>query len=382
MINIHSANVWLPQTQTWMYNIVRNLPKEIEPHIICKQTANLDQFWLPNIHNLSNTHCFSFVPANILRGLHITNDKDLLRRIATRLHAKILHSHFGHIGWADLGVAKKVKAKHVVSFYGFDLSYLPTLEPVWHGRYQELFREVDCVLCEGSFMAQGIANLGCPQDKISLHHIGISVKDIQFRPKTWDPSKTLRVLLAASFQEKKGIPYALEALGRLQRDTDLKITIIGDANNEERSQSEKNKILEVIEKYRLNDKVTLLSYQPHDTLFREAYRHHIFLSPSITATDGDTEGGLPVTILEMAATGMIIVSTTHCDIPEAIHHGSMGLLTEERDVDGILNHIRWLLNNPEKWHDMAVNCRKHIEKEYDVNTQALRLGEIYRGLLQ
>ncbi len=365
-----------------MYNIVRNLPKEIEPHIICKRTANLDQFWLPNIHSLSNAHYYRFIPANILKCLHITNDKNLLQKIATRLHAEILHSHFGHIGWTDLGIAKKVRAKHVVSFYGFDLSYLPALEPVWYERYQELFQQVDRVLCEGSFMAQGIMNLGCPQDKISLHHIGISVKNIPFSPRVWDSSKTLRVLLVASFQEKKGIPYALEALGRLQRDIDLRITIIGDANDEKRSQLEKNKILNMIEKYQLNDKVTLLSYQPHDALFREAYRHHIFLSPSITATDGDTEGGLPVTILEMAATGMIIVSTTHCDIPEAIHHGSMGLLAKECDVDGIIGHIRWLLNNPEKWHDLAINCRRHIEEEYDVETQALRLGKIYRGLLK
>ncbi len=69
-----------------------------------------------------------------------------------------------------------------------------------------------------------------------------------------------------------------------------------------------------------------MGYQPHSTLFAEAYRHHIFLSPSVTASTGDTEGGAPVSLIEMAATGMLIVSTTHCDIPEVIKHGVTGLL--------------------------------------------------------
>ncbi len=50
-------------------------------------------------------------------------------------------------------------------------------------------------------------------------------------------------------------------------------------------------------------------------------RHHLFLSPSVTAPDGDSEGGAPVSIIEAAATGMPVVSTTHCDIPQAVDDG-------------------------------------------------------------
>jgi colanic acid/amylovoran biosynthesis glycosyltransferase len=343
--------------------------------------ANLDQFWLPNIHSFTNTNFYHFIPAETLKTLHIKNDKDLLTKMSTDLSAHIVHSHFGHIGWRDKGVAKKTNAKHVVSFYGFDVNYLPVIDPVWSKRYCELFREVDCVLCEGSFMAQDLVDRGCPPDKVLLQHLGICVDKIRFEPRRWNHTEALKVLVVASFQEKKGIPYALEALGRLQKDVDLMITIIGDANDEERSQLEKKNILNTIEKYRLSDKTRLLSYQPYNVLFDEAYNHDIFLSPSVTSSDGDTEGGLPVTILEMAATGMIIVSTRHCDIPEAIHHGSMGLLTEERDVDGIIHNIKWLLDNPDKWNEMTIRCRRHIEEEYDVQKQAIRLAKIYRELL-
>jgi len=42
----------------------------------------------------------------------------------------------------------------------------------------------------------------------------------------WQQGEPLRVLIAASFREKKGIPYALEALGMLQKDVSLEIAII------------------------------------------------------------------------------------------------------------------------------------------------------------
>ena len=115
----------------------------------------------------------------------------------------------------------------------------------------------------------------------------------------------LRVLIAGSFREKKGIPYALEALGRLQQEIPLEITIIGDAS--ERGEAEKLQILDTIKTHNLWPKTRMLGYQPHAILLEEAYRHHIFLSPSVTASDGDTEGGLPVSIIEMAATGRFLM---------------------------------------------------------------------------
>ena len=84
---------------------------------------------------------------------------------------------------------------------------------------------------------------------------------------------------------------------------DLEIVIIGDNTLEPRSQSEKQKILQVIEKYGMQSKIRMLGFQPHCVLMNEAYKHHIFISPSVTAADGDTEGGAPVSIIEMAASG-------------------------------------------------------------------------------
>jgi len=172
----------------------------------------------------------------------------------------------------------------------------------------------------------------------------------------------------------------LEALGRLQKDVPLEITIIGGATPDERSRKEKELILKVIEKYQMGHIVRMLGYQPYKMLFEETYKHHIFLSPSVTAKDGDAEGGAPVTIIEMAASGMPVVSTTHCDILGLFPEDERKFLAEERDVEGLLSLLRRLIEIKGEWKSTLMACREHIEKEFNCRTQGINLGNIYKGL--
>jgi colanic acid/amylovoran biosynthesis glycosyltransferase len=162
----------------------------------------------------------------------------------------------------------------------------------------------------------------------------------------------------------------------------LEITIIGDATNDPASQPEKQKILAIIKKHNLQSRVRMLGAKPYGVYLTEAYSHHVFLSPSVTTADGDAEGGIPVSIVDMLASGMVVVSTKHCDIPEVVQNGVSGLLANERDVDGLVRHLRWLIDHPEEWPRMLEAGRKHIEKEYNAKVQGQRLASIYRGLLE
>ena len=378
---IHNCPVWLPLTQIWLYNQIRYLPDNIENHIVCQKVLNLEQFYLPNIHSFSGTSKWQFSIDKILRKLKLHDYLEFCVKVAKRKKATLLHSHFGYVGWADLTVAQKAGLKHVVTFYGIDVNGFPQKDPIWGKRYQKLFEAADLFLCEGSHMAQCIVDLGCPKNKVRVHHLGVSIDEIEFKPRSWTPQTPLKIIICASFREKKGIPYALEALGQLQHRTPLEITIIGDANSKSfGDRQEKQRIIETISKYNLNSKVRLLGYQPHDVFLKEAKRHHIFISPSVTASDGDTEGGAPVSIIEMAASGMPIVSTAHCDIPEIVLDGVTGFLAEERDVSGLLSILNRLIDYPD-WNQMLISGRKHVESEYNAEIQADKLAELYQKVV-
>ena len=324
---IHSVLSWLGQTETWLHSQIVNLPDTITSHVVCEQTENLDQFPIGRLHCLADASWSRRYWADRVAKRGIRKHTWFLAKVARNASGRILHSHFGNRGWADMEVAARRTMKHVVTFYGYDVNYLPLSAPVWRERYEELFESVDQVLCEGSHMARCIVALGCPEGKVTVHHLGIDLACIPYRPRMWDPSTPLRVLIAGSFREKKGIPYALEALGNLHQRCTLEITVIGDASAAAvGSQEEKQKILDVIARQGMEGYTRLIGFQPHHRLLEEAYVHHIFVSPSVTAVNGDTEGGVPVSIIEMAASGMPVVSTTHCDIPEVLQGGMMSLL--------------------------------------------------------
>lgn len=378
---VHCLPSWLPLTQTWLYNQVKYLPDGVENHVVCERTENLDQFPIQNIHSLNEKPRWLYYWERGFRKPRRWLYSWFLVKTIRQTNANIVHSHYGFTGWASIGAIRKTRAKHIVTYYGLDVNRLPKVDPRWNKRYLKLFENVDKILCEGPHMAQCTVKLGCVEEKVKVHHLGVSVDDIPFRPRIWKSGEPLKILIAGSFREKKGIPYALEALGRFQHQKSIQITIIGDATPGFLiTQEEKQKIFEVLEKHKLKGKTRMLGYQPHSVLFEEAYKHHVFLSPSITASDGDTEGGAPVSIIEMLASGMPVVSTTHCDIPNVIINGETGLLTKERDVDGIVTCLCWLVEHPEMWYKMVKTGRRHIEKEFNALIQGVRLYEIYNKL--
>jgi len=372
--------VWLPRTEPWLYDQVRLLPGHISSHVVCENTEFLDQFpWEP-LHVARDLPWLRYTIDRSVRKLRLRPHLRFQVTTARESGARLIHSHFGNRGWEDVGVARSAGLKHVVTFYGHDVTRLPTVDPRWRGRYGALFRHVDLVLCEGEHMLGAVEQLGCPREKLRVHHLGVSVDAIPFRPATWEPGTSFRFLVAASFVEKKGIPYGIEALGRLQHDVPIELTVIGDTNGQPQSDREKQNILDAVDRHGMSSKTRMLGYRTRDELFEEASAHHVFLAPSVTAADGDIEGGAPVSIIDMSAAGVTVVSTRHCDIPGIIRHGETGLLADERDVDGLLEQMRWLVNHGEERHRMLAAARKRIEEQFNGNVQAERLAAIYEEL--
>lgn len=377
-----NQQTWLINTQSWIHTQAVYLPDDITPYVVCANTANLDQFPMERMlvyDDLSPWRRLGVLARAAPRlGRALSRRNALIAHAARQHGVEVVHSHFGFTGYYSARAVRRLRLKHVVTVYGVDISALPQEEPEWHERYQYLFENVAQVLCEGSHMAECVARLGCPREKLRVHHLGVRLDQLPFRPREWRMGEPLRVLIAGSFREKKGIPYALEALGRIRGRVPLEITVFGDAGGSAKGQAEKARILATVANCSLAPVVRFMGYQPWRALMDAAYRHHVFLSPSITASDGDTEGGAPVGLIEMAATGMPVISSRHADIPEVIEHGVGGLLAGERDVDELESHLLRLIDRRDEWKAMATAARQRIEREFDARKQGRALGDIYR----
>lgn len=379
---LHCTVSWLKHTENWLYREILSLPGSVTSYVVCERLLNSESYPFPRLRNLQDESIRCIIPDKALRRLGIRDHLEFTVRVGRQSAARILHSHFGHVGWANIGAARKARMRHVVSFYGTDVSRLPRIEPKWVSRYRDLFSSADLVLCEGSHMAASLEALGCPTSKLRLNRLGVPVTDIVPSQRGLADGEKFKILLSATFVEKKGLPDAIAALGLLKRTgVEFALTLVGDATREYRSQREKFKIMEAL---RVNDLIAqtrLLGFIPRSLLLKEAYGHHVFLSPSRTASDGDTEGGAPVTLIEMSATGMPIVSTRHCDIPSVVLDGVTGLLSDEGDIEDLCAHLRTLALSPELLRQLGAAGRTFVERELDSSRLGVALARIYQTII-
>ena len=222
-------------------------------------------------------------------------------------------------------------------------------------------------------MKAQLIDLGCPADRIAVQHLGVRSDEIEFRPRTLKPGERVRIVCTARLVEKKGLEYAIRAVAKLREcELDAQLQIVGDGPL-------RSRLAALIDELEVRDRVTLHDPVSPPEAIRMVEHGHIFLLPSVTASHGDEEG-TPVSILEVMATGIPVVSTLHSGIPEQIEDGVSGFLVPERDVESLTDRLAQLIRHPESWTAMGRAARTRVEINFDAGKQCVQLLDLYHSL--
>jgi len=330
----HFISPYLPQTETFVYNYIRSM-RGVRSYIYTYECENLDQFELDNLNKVSGYSLpwiLYHASQRIFRNGKIANkylfDRNNVRSIRSSLRGhgvRLIHSHFGHMGCYNVNLKQRMKLPMVTTFYGWDMSFLPLVG--WGVRYVPLFSVGDCFVVEGSQMKRRLAELGCPEEKIRIIHIGADLNRFEYRERRIEDRDKVIMLFCGRLIEKKGLEYALKALALIKdQRKDVELRVIGDGPL-------KDHVMGLVRALKLGDVVKLLGYLSYAETKKEMDNAHILVQPSVTAENGETEGGAPTVLIEAQASGMPILASSHADIPEVVLDGRSGLLSEERDVD-------------------------------------------------
>ncbi|WP_250680048.1 glycosyltransferase [Geomonas sp. Red32] len=287
---------------------------------------------------------------------------------------QLLHAHFSFMAWDYLWLARALSLPLVVSFYGFDYEWLPGSDPKWVRRYGTLFREASMFLTEGEFGRSRLIEMGCPPSKVRVLHLGVDPGSIPLFKREKRPGR-LRLLQMASFTEKKGYDVTVEAFARaLARCPEMTLTLVGRDQDGLRG-----RIQARIAELGVGGRVEMVDGVPFEELHRFFADFDVFIHPSRYSASRDCEGGAPVVLLDAQATGLPVISTTHCDIPDEVVHGESGLLAPEGDVAALAAFVeRFYLMDDAEYQRFSRAARRHVEKEYDLSCSAAQLREIYR----
>jgi colanic acid/amylovoran biosynthesis glycosyltransferase len=375
----HSVNPYLPNSGSWIYHQIVFL-SSFRPIVLTKRTENLDQFPLSPVYSV---YGLPFLSRNVQKAsVVLTGAPFRLHRSALeREGVSLLHSHFSHTAVRNIPLAEEAVIPHVASFYGSDI-WARERDPVFRRDFSRLCGSASLFLVEGPAMADKVVAMGAPREMVKVLRIGIDMTKIPFIPRHPSEDGKVVILMAGRPIEKKGHWYGLQAFESICRNFPAArlLLIIGGRSPKENEIA--SKMRRFITDKKIGDRVQWSGFLSYDEYLASIRSAHIFLQPSVHAEDGDAEGGAPVTITELSASGMPVVATRHCDIPEVVLDGISGLLAEEKDVAGLAGHLGALCASPGKWTEMGRAGRAHIEGRFDIRKQVKELEMHYRACLK
>ena len=268
----HCATPFLTETGSWIHNQIWPL-RRYRPIVLTQEARNRDDFPVPALYSAEEYGAPRRLANRLARRL--TGEYPFYAAILRRENAALIHAHFGYQGCRCLRAKRGSGLPMVTTFYGADAGSFPR-ERSWRKKYRELFDRGELFLAEGTALAARLEGLGCPSQRIRVHHLGVDVSGIPFR--TREPTGSVRVLMCGHFREKKGFPAGIRALGRAADNggVQCELVLIGDG-------PERPQVLAAIGEAGLSGSAHLLGLQPYGRVLAEMEQCQILLQPSRTA---------------------------------------------------------------------------------------------------
>ncbi len=271
--------------------------------------------------------------------------------------AAILHIFFGTTAIHMLPVLQNAPIPVVISFHGADVGGC-MLSRSHKRALPKLFESTTLVTCRSLDLAEKLRLLGCPPEKVRLQRT--ILPDLPFHQHSPPPNGQWKILQVGRLIPKKGFRTTLQAFALFkQKYTGSSLTIAGEGPMK--------KELELLS-HQLNifGDVHFAGFQSQEALQRLLFEHSIFLHPSETTTNGDTEG-IPNALLEALASGIPCIATRHGGIPEAMKNGNDGLLVEEGNPESLARAMVSLTEDPALYERVsrsgAENVRRNFSKQ-------------------
>ena len=279
------------------------------------------------------------------------------------LEVDLIHSHFT--------TASRFSGRYVASYYNipftmtahaFDLYNNPNKKQLEH-----IVNKIDHLVTISEYNKNYVRKEISEKTPNTVVHAGI-------RPEKFESSSSSvdqRILTVSRFVEKKGLPYAIEAVSKIVDEfSSLQYHIVGSGEMESEIENQ-------IEALGISSTVELLGNVTDERLVAEFDKASCFLLPCIVADSG-TRDGIPVSLMEAMAMETPPISTKVSGIPELIDDRQNGFTVEPKNANELAEAVSSILGNPEKQGRFGTNGRKKVINEFNIKKEAVKLESVFK----
>jgi len=239
---------------------------------------------------------------------------------------------------------------------------------------KRILKLADGIQLMSSQLLEYVKELGIDEHKVFTISRGVDTE--MFRPGDGDEllkkelgikEKDTVVLYVGRLDLVKGVDYLLQAakeiLTKHDRTDNIKFLIVGGGGLQKQYEKLASSFPESI---------VLLGFRTDvPELMKLA---HVLVLTSLS------EGAANV-VMEASASGLPVVATAVGEVPNIVSDGETGLLVEPKDVNGLVDKLETIINNPLLGKRMGVAGRKRMEQKYSWETICERLEKAYQEVI-
>ena len=171
------------------------------------------------------------------------------------------------------------------------------------------------------------------------------------------------ILFLGRIENNKGLNEIIQAIRELYKHHRFTFSLCGEGPERERMVKECTEIM--------GDDFHYEGVVSGEKKLDILHQSSIFVLPSYFE-------GLPMSLLESMASGLVPVITEVGSMKEVVRSGENGLLVNTHDAKDLAAKLEFLISNPEILNTMAENAFYTVQKDFDIKDYMLRLNEIYQ----
>jgi len=288
-----------------------------------------------------------------------------------------LHEYYTFQNIVTHYYAKKCHVPYVLSVHG---SLCPTARKQ-KARYKQVFtyflgryilRDVSIAIVLTKEEKKQLLLMGLEPDKVRVIPNGVNLLEFAdlpkkgtFREKHFIGSDERIILFLGRITKEKGLDLLVSAFSNLvEQLRDLRLVIAGPGDLDYLASLKKLIVTKKIE-----DRVLFAG------LLAEKEKLSVYVDADVFVLPSHFEG-LSFTVLEACASGVPVVITHHCNIPEVADYKA-GFVVERRE-DEIRNAVSRILDDEELKRKLGSNGRRMVREKFTLSKVVEQLEELYR----
>lgn len=377
---LHYISNFLPQSETFIYDLITNLEnRSIDNYIIAHTKEPEPERSFSKVSYFSEDVSISKkVYYKLFKPYYIKNDYEMTQYIQ-EVAPSLIHAHFGANGLRIFNLLQKynLDIPLVVSFHGIDINVLPGKDPKYLASLVNMSQRGNVNFTSPStFLKNKMISLGISGEVITvIPNAYNTVFETVCKKHFWQYGDELKMVNIGRFEEVKGHKYLILAFKKIaEYYPKCKLTLIG------YGVLMKNlKVL--VAQLGLDEKVIFFGKAEHAKLPEILAEQDIYLQPSIVASDGGEEN-LSVSTIEAQVVGLPSIVSDIGGLKEIVLDKKSGYLIEDKNEDEIFKMVKLYIDNPYLLKEHSENAVFACKKRFNSENIIVEWINIYRDSLK